>query len=324
MGPTRSSASLLLVITILGCGDSTEPSRRAIESSVTPEIAASLDAEGRFTLHPTVQVNGHDTVTLAQARALADAFVHQFWDAGLGEAITPAGQAVPGSSSLMSCGAPYLAGTALEPFPPDWDYISRRALGERWLFGFCRSGGDPIAQIGISVYATELRVTDGAIAFPPHHGEEFQWGRAGKDWDDALPLSPERAVVLAAHCTGRRIAGVPYLLLQPGYTPAFSKWVLPLEGSASLRTYAGQQLMRDTVYVGLHREPGTTTGDNGSVVTGLAVAAESQPDSFRFRRIEPFPDAFDSTFTETLPVVDAALARQLDQPTEFVPVECGR
>jgi hypothetical protein len=104
--------------------------------------------------------------------------------------------------------------------------------------------------VAVSALATDLRVEQGEIRFPSVFGNEFKIVGVPAGWDGPIPISPERAIVMAGARSGRQVEAVPELVgpdLRRAY-PQAAAWRLSLgraSGSANPR-YAG-----DALYVGV-------------------------------------------------------------------------
>jgi hypothetical protein len=91
----------------------------------------------------------------------------------------------------------------------------------------------PAVSVAIAADAVDLVAVQGGVLTP--NGSIVLRG-IGPDWSGAVPLSPERAAILAFQATGRRVSTVPTLYSgTPGDFPQGARWIFSLESDTELR-----------------------------------------------------------------------------------------
>jgi len=211
-------AGLSLVIGLASACERPPPS---IAGLVVGEALRNLGADGRVRLEaPTPLSASAVEISEIRARKLAAAFLISF----------------PKNIPLRLCGRSWYATSAFEPLPgwvPSGEHFS---LGPWWLVSLCGKTERPLLSLAISAYATALGIsTDGGLDFRSHEGGGLIPREIPKTMLYGLPMSPERAVEIAAKVSGARVAGVPELIAPgPGWSPQTAHWRLPLERSVTL------------------------------------------------------------------------------------------
>ena len=220
----------------------------AIASYVTGAARAALNPEGRFAL----PVPGADTLSEQQATKLADAYLKAF-----GPMAVPRYQQETGIQfgldDVQPCGRAYLAVSPYQPVAEGPVRI-QRLLGPHWLVTFCITGTKPVLSVSVSALATDLVGRD--VGSP---SVDFKLGdfreESIRPEMPGLPVTPERAVKIAAEATGVRVAAVPVLLQPPlPYVYQLARWKLVLEQPAHLRgARTGAESDEQALYYGFDR-----------------------------------------------------------------------
>jgi len=240
----------LTVLTALGCRDRnvvTTPNSGVNRAFVTGSAAVALDADGHFLLTPGESWNRRE-LSEAEARALADIYVHQFarTNAGFHERLRSKRIAF---DKLHPCGRTYYAHSPYVEPAADVPEALVNVVAPRFFFTFCEDANDAVMSVTVATTATHLVVKDGHIDPMSLRGSEF-YGLAipvGK----TMTLSPESAVERLATESGRRVTEIPVLVL-PGlpWEPLAARWLLIAEAPVDARNNVGQRLQLTSVYVG--------------------------------------------------------------------------
>jgi hypothetical protein len=252
MKSAYTSGWMLLLSAGLGCADSppiTEPPPRLVPSQVTPDLVSKLTPDGRFIL-PTQVVTPLGQLTESQASALATQYVHTFakvknatWSANHG-ATVDGGKLAPCDRAVYAVG-PYsdISGSELSE-------VTLRTFGPHWIVPMCASGQLSVV-VSLSSQAVELVAPSGPNAL-------LQWSRAdirayGVPVGVSAGLySPEGAALEVFRTTGRRVASVPELIMNPmPSSPVGVRWRVGLETPVNVRgARSGATRSRGRVLVG--------------------------------------------------------------------------
>ena len=258
---SRLAAVLALGMFLIACtGDlpATAPipevSRAEVLAAMTPEAAVNVGPNGKFQV-AAVPNTGRAQITGAQAAALTVPLAkyylplsREIWDGQRGAQIA--------YGKLVVCGAPLYGESSFERLaiddPATAAHHLQKGLGPFWLVKLCGPGGEPQMNIAVSAYSTDLSIDpDGDINFPAIGGGDFlPDGIPINGTGNELPTA-EAAVVLAARLTGRRIAGVPKLIL-PFYQDGNAlgaRWRLVLDRPARGRTADGRIVETSELYI---------------------------------------------------------------------------
>ncbi|MDX2192765.1 MAG: hypothetical protein NW201_05390 [Gemmatimonadales bacterium] len=235
----RGVVGLLLPVLLAACGGGPTESGgvdvAALRAAVTPELAATIRADGTIPLGELPGPLSLPVIPEAQARELAIAVMRQeFWIAG-SLAEDRGGKPVD-FATARPCGPALLARSPVVDLTPDLPQEVINFLGARWLILFCDQAG-PAAHIAVAAHFPELRVgEDGRLLFPQGRGGSwFEW--TGVTWDRRVPaMSTPEAAVLGTHAaTGGRVARAPVLMRVPGWGGIHSVWWTPLEQPVRVR-----------------------------------------------------------------------------------------
>jgi hypothetical protein len=228
----------LALMMLIGCGEESVPTEAVDLGSLRTyaDLSVSRLIDGRGHL-PSAELNRvarerrEPGVLLDERRAqeFAQVAAHQFGpmlrgylERGHGGPIDIAG--------LRVCGRSYFVESPFQPLPAEIAVPAKKQFGSWWVVGLCAPGGMTQVSIAVSVYASDLRVENGELRFPRIFGNEFKLVGVPRSWDGAIPVSPERAIVMAGKHSGRKVAAVPSLVgpdLRRAY-PQAAAWRLAL------------------------------------------------------------------------------------------------
>jgi hypothetical protein len=173
-------------------------------------------------------------ITEATARQFAGIAAHQFGPMLKG--YLEEGHGGPISvGSLRVCGRSYFVESPFKALPAEIAMPAKKQFGSWWVVALCSAGGQTQVSVAVSVYDTDLRVESGELRFPRIYGNDFKIVGVPPSWDGAVPVSPERAIVMAGKHSGRKVAEVPFLVgpdLNRAY-PQAAGWRLPLGTSSA-------------------------------------------------------------------------------------------
>jgi hypothetical protein len=263
----RITTAVILTLALAACTNDkeitspeTRVSRSALLEALTPTLAQSVGADGRFQVAAPL-VTGRRQITGRQAGLLAIAvakynmpYLDTYWTAQRGGPID--------YQKLTLCEDPLYAVSPFERLANDVTteqaHPIQKAIGPFFLVRLCGTAGDPQVKVAVSAYSTDPGINRrGEVIFPAIGGGDFLTA--------AIPIgqpanempSAEEATVLAANFTGRKVAAVPELVV-PFFkddNPLGARWRLRLETPALMRTRTGQEVEASEVYVsGLRRD----------------------------------------------------------------------
>jgi hypothetical protein len=234
-----------------------------IRTSVTPELASSLGADGRFVL-PQPPLETYDQLSPGEAAEIAVAWARTF-----GRYVRDDLERIHGRRidfDRLRAGSPaYYAAAVYEPVEPWVAPGIRNAFGPQYLVYLVDDGGSPVLSVAVAAFG-QARVESGVLRLPSAGGMEVVPDAVRSGQGFAAPLSPEQAVSIASRATAARVASVPELVMPGrGYHPHFARWRVTLELPVAARvgSRAAERMTRE-VYVGPRGE--------------LAVSAEAQPE----------------------------------------------
>lgn len=216
-----------------GCADTeiTAPKVNAsqVVASVTPQVAAQLDASGKFVF--AVPENGDvPWITAQRARDLAVAY----WK-GYGPSVRSAlaeERDANVSANLVPCRRVFLAESGYEAFALDVHPAVRRTFGPVWLVSLCHGSEQQVA-VAISVEAVDVTIDDGGIIRGLHSGD---LASVAVPVGTQFPLEPELGAVSVAQKVDARVSAVPVYRRKARKSDAFSGiWTYSLESSVPLR-----------------------------------------------------------------------------------------
>jgi hypothetical protein len=196
------------------------------------------------------------------------------------------------------CPRVYYAETPYGSLSPETPSALHKFLGSMWMVPLCGANGSPQIELAVSALNTDVRVDGEKVFLPPVGGNSFFAMPVTID-PNAL-LTPERAAVVLAAATGRRVARVPELVL-PGrpWAPQLNRWKFTLEAPAAVRRSTdGKKVLTAELYLGpslqgrgltlfIGGPPATPTFESGAPLprSGPALPG-SKPPAARQRHIE--------------------------------------
>ncbi len=253
-------------------------SKGADTLAITPEVAKSLTPSGQFVLagpsnDPMVELSEN------QAQTIGRIWIRQFFPWVHRELDKEHGSTI-NQATLRVCPRIYYADSPYEPVLDIHDAgIARRTFGPWWLVPLCVEGR-PQVLLGISAYATGVRIENDAIRLPKFSGNEFTWRGIPQSVTE-FPASPEAAVGLVASESGARIAAIPRLQM-PDFReggPEAARWQLALNAHVGFETVGShRRVQASSVFFG----PGTPGDFNGV----LLQPKLNQPDQVEIQIID--------------------------------------
>lgn len=257
-----------------------EAGQGSIARFVAPEVAAKLDADGKFVLGAAAAPVSlrHTTISKAQATEFAALFARDF-----GPFMRPTLESDRGRSidfaHLTPCERVFYAEPPLPELPDAVSDVTRRDYGPWYLVTLCDASGSAAVSVATSAYATDLRIVKGRLSFPAHHGGEFRITGIPITLG-ALPLPPEDAVRKASE-SGALVADVPRLVATIDDYPQMSRWKIKLDRTVTVRREnGGLRQTREDLHV-------WRRGFRDSVMAQLP--AETQPTSITLEWWVPQP-----------------------------------
>ena len=215
---------------------------KQVISSVTPELAAQLDANGKFAF---AAPSGGEVqwITADRARELAVGYWTGYGE-GLRRNLSPKRDGGV-AENLAPCRRVFFAESAYEDFPLDLTRTSRRSYGPSWIVSLCR-GNEQQVVIAVSVLSTDLTIDELGIVRGVQSGD-FQADAVPVG--TTFPLEPELGAVRIAEETGARVSAMPRYVRQAKRSNAFSGiWRYPLESTVRLRgVLSGRNIDTDLV-----------------------------------------------------------------------------
>jgi hypothetical protein len=250
-----SSAILAAIVGLAACeGEPQTPEPLYpgdVRTYVVPELAAELGPDGRFNL-PAPPAEAYPQITAQQAEEIAVAWVRTFGKYFHGYLESRHGRRIDLSS--LRIGSPvYYATTPYTPVPPDVHPGIRNTFGPRYILYMVSPDGIPVVEISVAAF-TEAWVEGKTLRFPSRHGDDVLPTPIPVGRGFTMPVSPERAVQIAANASGARAALVPDLLLpERDYDAVFSRWKVTLDRPVTVRTAArgAGRIVRE-LYVGIY------------------------------------------------------------------------
>lgn len=276
-------------------------SQSAVVASVTPEVAAMLDGNGRFVFAPPAAADV-PWISAGRARDLAVAFwkgygpslkgtMEEERDAGVADNLTP-------------CRRVFLAESAYEPFAAEVSAVTRRTYGAKWLVSLCHGSEQQIA-IAVAVEATNLTIDAGGIARGVRPGD---FSVDGVPVGTTYPLEPELGTVGVAEKTTVRVSEIPrYRRRAHLYSALSGLWTYQVESSVRMRLdRSGAEV--DTNWVGFFRWNSTydlrpVASNPDSMGTSRSEFIPDSPDGIRFTTVEILRRSDVPVWLETFAVV---------------------
>jgi hypothetical protein len=224
---------------------------------VSPHFAlgakAPLDANGRLQL-ATAPSGRHPRIDAATALQLARQAVVQ-----LGPFILPALEIQHGASvdlrNLVADPRPLFAGSPYGELPAEAHRGLRNLYGPYFLVYFRSPAGAPVLTVGVAAH-TDARLVNGRIVTGSEDGNDFLIEGLPREKGEDVPVTPERAVEVAAKATGRKVTAVPELV-GPGrmFAPQLGRWKITLDHPVNIRGRdSGREAPVRELFVGLWGE----------------------------------------------------------------------
>lgn len=273
----RAARAVLLLGVVSGCGTDAyvtapQPTEDDLRASVSGDAAATVTATGKFLIAQPLPGLA-DLVAQGDAVLLATAWSRQFGPLLRGMLEQAHGAPIR-LDKVAPCGRPLYAVSPFKEPPLDMLPAARRSVGPWWLVTLCE-GSTPKLSVAVSAWATELRLENGRIVFPPNAGMEFYGHGIPLGHTGEYPASPERAAVAAAQITGGRVTNVPRLIagFNKGGHPGHARWQWSLDRRITARTADRSSVATSDVFV----------GEAVPIVNGeiLYLAAQTQPDTVK-------------------------------------------
>lgn len=204
-------------------------SENEVVAAVTPDVAAMLDANGKFVFQEPAP-GSSPWITADRAVELAQGYLKGYgppsrerWrverDAGVAEHLSP-------------CRRVFLAESGYDPFPAELVREYRRALGPMWTVSFC-SGGEQQVAIAVSVEATDLTIDEEGIVVGLKSGDFIS---KGVPVGVTFPIEPEVGAVEVAGTVNARVKALPrYRRLADLYGPYSGIWTYEVESTVRMR-----------------------------------------------------------------------------------------
>ena len=306
----RRGISIAFTLALVACESAAGPEltqlgprveRPGVQAYVTPAVATTLDARGRFQY---LGDHGPDMITRAEAVERTETFLRVF--------VKPDDQApfpIPGAVGIRE---------VLESqhgMPIDWDglgvdatgvfladaYIAglpealeaphaRNHVGPTYLLPLIDRGVQ-VAHFAVAAFGTETYFTpEGYLVRPDSGGNDFSWAGLFYGRDFNVPLTPESAVVRVAEEFGVRAAAVPRLLRASIlWTPFAARWEVSLEHPVDVVRVADRQSVRtDRLYVGAFPSLFESVPDPGPIGVRFFVPMDEQPTQERIPQTGEF------------------------------------
>jgi len=247
-------STCVLAVNLVGC-DAQAPATATAQSLdarpfVTQEALAALNSDGQF---ETELPNGlpYPTINSGEAQRIAVAVANTFGP-GL-RAFLEGERGGPIDFAALQAGRVFYAHSAYEQnLPAELPMSYRKAAGPFYLVTLTNSG-IPVVSVAVSTYNTDIGIDNEEIRFlSKRHGQDFVIHGIPSARQHEAPLSPERAVQVAAEKSGARVAGIPQLQLlglRQG-SPDDGYWRLRLDRKVQvLNPATGAEIQTDEVFV---------------------------------------------------------------------------
>lgn len=248
----RHSYGVLGLTLLLACTDSDSvapPLLRANPENLTGAAAAAVGSDGLFDLEAPAETQ-YPILTQLEAERLALGFVKEYARSTLVRFETQHGGPID-LASLRQCLRSLYAESPYVRVPDATPRYLVRALGPQWVVTLCAASGVPQLKVAVAAYGTDIVIQGGRLAFGPERGGEFFPSTI--PLGSISPISPERAVEIAAAISKRRISSVPRLMHRgSGFSGLGAVWQLRLESPAEFESETGEVISADVVYVGEH------------------------------------------------------------------------
>lgn len=200
-----------------------------LQRYVTAQAAASLGADGRFTLaapsapgdRPIISAERAGELALASVRTWGPS-LHRSWERQSGRSFD--------LGSLRVGPRILFARTPYGKFPDGYHPAFARTYGPYYLVTLY-SGSDPVVLISVAAYNEEARIDEkGLVHRPVNSGAEFISMGLPADGTTFQLVSPEGAVEEVGRATGARVTATPELVrLGMPYAPATAAWKVTLD-----------------------------------------------------------------------------------------------
>lgn len=248
----RYSYRVLGLTLLLACTESDSvapPLVRANPEYLTGAAAAAVGSDGLFDLEAPAETQ-YPILTRIEAERLALGFVKEYAPSTLARFEAQHGGPMD-LESLQPCLRSLYAESPYVLLPDGAPRYVVRASGPQWVVTLCSARGVPQLKVAVAAFGTDIVLEGGRLAFGPERGGEFF--PSAIPLGSASPVSPERAVEIAATISKRRITSVPRLMHRgSGFSGLGAVWQLRLESPARFESESGEIFSADVVYVGEH------------------------------------------------------------------------
>ncbi|HEX8831350.1 MAG TPA: hypothetical protein VF705_09305 [Longimicrobium sp.] len=224
-----------------------------LQRHVTGDAAASLNAQGMFTLAAPAAPDARPIISAERAGELALASVRSWgpslragWEKERGQSID--------LENLRVGGRVLFARTPYGQFPGGYHPALARAYGPYYLVTLY-SGAHPALLISVAAYNGETRINQrGLVDRPVLSGMEFISRALPLDTTRFRLISPEEAVEYVGRTTGARAAATPELVrLSMPNAPESAAWRITLDRELPVQARTGAARVRH-IYVSPERD----------------------------------------------------------------------
>lgn len=231
---THWMLGLVLAPVLASCGDAAPifaptVNQTQVLAAVTPELAASLDGNGKFVFGEPVGGNV-PWISAARARELAVAYWTRY-----GGSLAPqlaARRKAPVSANVSPCRRVFLAESGYDEFPVEYPRDIRRTYGPTWIVSFC-SGSEQQAAIAVSVESTDLTIDEAGFVHG-HKPGDFQPSAVPEGAH--FPAEPEVGTVGVVAVVGAKVSALPrYRRLAQRYDSFSGIWTFQVESPVRMQ-----------------------------------------------------------------------------------------
>ncbi|MEA3245567.1 MAG: hypothetical protein U9Q74_05370 [Gemmatimonadota bacterium] len=223
-----------------------------VRAMVTPTMTARLSDRGQFlALSTPLDFAVADVISSDVAADLAEKYVRVFgpflrhpWEDQHGSRIDFA--ALKRGPRVVRSDSPIGA------TPADAGRSALKAWGPYYLVDLLGPGETRRTMtVGVSVYASDIEITERGIQATGPWGNEFRVWVAGPADIGEPRMSPEEAVRVAYLAFGARIRSVPtFVRVAPDVAPEIGRWRLELEHPVPMQNLAtARRVLGDVVFV---------------------------------------------------------------------------
>lgn len=238
----------------------------ALRAAITNDVASHMTADGQFALRPDL-TDPRPILGEMDARAIALTAARR-----TGHMIGRKLEAEHGGpieySRLRSCGRGFFARTPFADLPQNLPPEAVYYLGSHWIIPVCSPAGSEVISVAVAANARIVFRNGNDV-----YGSPSSLSMMGipSSWHGALPIGPERAAILLAGATGRRVAAVPeFYAPNPGDGyPQAGVWLVPMDGPVVVRgDRSGSERENNVFFVAAVADPsvGFLRGEPGLYV----------------------------------------------------------